>query len=728
MRRGRSCGFVSVCLLVIAAGCDSGKSDRRGAADRIVERLEALPPGPAREAITAVSLNAMCSIGRLAAGEAEGRVETAVAGLVFGQPDDVRARLVGYRETLGAIPEAKRTELLGDLGGLDPAACEAAPAWDLLRTAVLFANQPIPHLRCNFCSNNFSYPDGEPGDRAITVGSLLTAIHQDPDGVHPATHELASLATPSFTGIELSDDVFARDPVLAATESAGEGITPYGADTGIPCSSSSNACNASLGQMCQGGTCMSFPVVKKDATMVVRGYNLWDVTDARLVFEPLVPGQGSESTAVIRDFDTNEPTDQVAACTLPSAPQSATFNRAHFRVPANEGHFYRLRLFNHNGTFLTQADGADDGEPRVIHTCFPTSPVGDNVPPGTVRDCTPPVETCVQDGLACTATWGASPRKLEDCRHQPGQAPPCGETPEWYEAQLLSPRVQGLALVPNPIVFVEGSASPVFTLRGTLHALETIDETGFQNLFGSDEPMVALFGADLSSPTVPEIGSVGNVFRGGDFDAGDRDIVDKLLVQNDLPADGSLIILALLAEDDGFLGAFLAGLAGIAAATALIIATGGLALITALGGAAGVAAVWAVIVTNSIAPDDQIGMESFSASVLDVSQRVGATHAPTFLSQPHTIGILPEIPAGPRADARGGFLVHPFAEFSSRQSPLPECDPGDCGTGEECQVNICVPIGFVDPIANTGFRERRQYTGADGHYAMDLQWEIEPKQ
>ena len=130
----------------------------------------------------------------------------------------------------------------------------------------------------------------------------------------------------------------------------------------------------------------------------------------------------------------------------------------------------------HDPRYIVGA-GADNGAPRVIHTCFPASPVPDNVPPGTVRDCTPPIETCVQDGLPCAAAWGAPPRKLEDCRHQPGQTPPCGETPEWYEAELLSPRVLGPKQMDDPIVFVEGAASPVFTLSGTLHALETRDET-----------------------------------------------------------------------------------------------------------------------------------------------------------------------------------------------------------------------------------------------------------
>jgi hypothetical protein len=28
----------------------------------------------------------------------------------------------------------------------------------------------------------------------------------------------------------------------------------------------------------------------------------------------------------------------------------------------------------------------------------------------------------------------------------------------------------------------------------------------------------------------------------------------------------------------------------------------------------------------------------------------------------------------------------------------------------------------------SGFRERREYTGAEGHYTADMQWELKPKQ
>jgi hypothetical protein len=582
----------------------------------------------------------------------------------------------------------------------------------------------VPHLRFNFCSSNFAYADGTAGDRAITVGSLLTAILTDPDGVLPATHVLASFATPSLTGVEKSEFVSARDPTLDATAANEEGLSLYGVDTGIPCAANPNICDSSLGLMCVTQTCIAYPVVQKDQTIVLRGYNFWDVAEARVVFEPLVAGQGSESTAVISTLDANEPTDQAAACTIPGSA-NPSFNRAHFRVPANEGHFYRLRYFNHNGQFMTQADGAEDGASRVIHTCFPTSTVQDNVPPGTVRDCTPPVETCVQDGAPCAATWTTTPRKLEDCRHLPGQPAPCGETPEWYEAQLLTPRSEGPGFDQKAIVFVEGEA-PVFRLTGTLHALETVEETGI-DFPGSDEPMMAIVGADLGGQTIPDLDDLATAFHGENYDEGDRKIEDALLTSVEVPVDGSATFLAILFEDDGFFGAFLAGLAAIAVATAIIILSGGAALAAALGGASGVTLVWALLVKEVHQEDDLIGMESFSASPLDVTQRIGATHAPDFLVvSPPLFGPLPELTGGAREDAREGRLIHPFAEFSRSDSPLqPQCNPGSCDANEQCLVNQCVSASFVDPIQSTGFRERREFVGSGGYYGIDLEWKLE---
>jgi hypothetical protein len=730
-------GLAATLAIAASAACSKGcgrsggQPEPRDVAQRMIQGLRAIPDAKHRAAVSALTFNTLCSISRLASGKADGRVEKFVAPLLAGKSADVKARLATFRETLGEIPQGTRAELLGSLASFDPKACEAAPDWDRLRYGVIFSHQLVPHLRFNFCSNNFTYGDGSSGERAITTGSLLTGIAVDPDGVHPPTHLLASLATPALIGVEGSEFVTARHPGLAATGNAGEGISPYGFKTNISCSATNDSCDPSLGLICRSDTCVAYPVVQKDQTIVLRGYNFWDVAEARLVFEPLVPGQGTESTTIISTLDPNEPTDPVAACALPSTA-NATHNRAHFRVPANEGHFYRLRLFNHNGQFHTQKDGIDDAASRVIHTCYP--PVGpnpDNVPPGTIRACTFPQETCPQDGVKCAAAWTTPPRKIEDCGHLPGQPSPCGETPEWYEAQMLSPRSDGVAFLNEAVVFVEAKA-PVFQLSGTLHALEVVEETGIDFL-GSDEPMMAIIGTSFANqpPSIPpDLGNLSQRFLGDDYDEGERKIENFKLVTTDLPADGQAAFLSVLVEDDGFAGAFAAGLVAIAIAAAIIIGTGGASLIAALGGASGAVLLWAFLVNQFIAPDDTIGLESFTATPVEVQERIGKTHAPDFLTiQPPAVGPLPALPDTQREGIGREYVIHPFFEGRASQDPLhAECDPGTCATGKECRVNRCVDVGFVDPTNGVAFRERRHYTASGGHYAVDLQWEMKKKE
>ena len=87
-------GFAAACLVLLGvAGCDSETADPHAGAGRIVAGLEDLPPGPTREAITAVTLNVRCSVARLGAGDADGPGATAAASLVAAQPADIRARL-----------------------------------------------------------------------------------------------------------------------------------------------------------------------------------------------------------------------------------------------------------------------------------------------------------------------------------------------------------------------------------------------------------------------------------------------------------------------------------------------------------------------------------------------------------------------------------------------------------------------------------------------------------
>jgi hypothetical protein len=57
-----------------------------------------------------------------------------------------------------------------------------------------------------------------------------------------------------------------------------------------------------------------------------------------------------------------------------------------------------------------------------------------------------------------------------------------------------------------------------------------------------------------------------------------------------------------------------------------------------------------------------------------------------------------------------------------------KCDPGACPTPQTCLVNQCVEPGFADPTAGRGFKERREFFGSNGYYAVDLLWEKVPAQ
>jgi len=711
-------------LLLSMVGCDRGGPHPERAARTVIAGLRAIPDDKQRAAVSALTFNTMCTISRIAEGKADGNIETRVASLLTGRAQGIKDQLKSYRKTLGFIPGSVRGELLGSLSSVDPGACDAAPNWEHIRNGIIFSHQLVPHLRANFCANGFTYADGTSGVRAITVNSLLTAIVPPIEGNGLPTHFLSSFATPALIGIETSEFVAARHPSLAASAQSGEGVSLYGFNTNIPCSQPSH-CDASLGQMCMGGNCTAFPVVQKDQLIVLRGYNFWDVAEARVIFQPVEAGQGSESSATIEALDPNEPTGPVA-CQLPSLA-NASYNRAHFRVPANEGHFYRLRMFNHNGQFLTQADGRDHGPPRVIHTCFPPGgPNPDNVPPGTNRACTLTQETCAADGANCSVGWTSPPRKLEDCRHLPGQPVVCGETPEWYEAQMLSPRADGIAQTPDAIVFVEADA-PMYKLTGTLHALQSREETG-PDWPGSDEPLVAIVGANLSqNAEVPSVEDLSVHYLGEDFDEGDRDIVDKQLISVELPVDGTAAFLAIAQEDDGFAEAFAAGLLAIAIVAAIVVLLNGALVFAALGGAAGVTLVWGFLVNQFHAGDDDIGREAFSATPLEVRERIGASHSPSFLTtQPPLFGPLPRLENGGTVDARAGSLIHPFEDFRAGSGPLqPECNPGTCSSQGMCLVNRCVPNDFVDPSAAIGFRERREFTGNGGYWVLDFDWRLQ---
>ena len=286
------------------------------------------------------------------------------------------------------------------------------------------------------------YRDGEPGGRAITVGSLLTAIlttRTVPSADARPGLARDAVASPGWSWAAASPPAIRRSPRRRRRR---RGDSPYGSTPASP-ARHSNICNALARAVCMAApawrsrwsrrTPPSCCAATTSGTSPTRGW--CSIRWSR-------PGQPVDGRHPrLRHQRADRPGRPPARC--PPHRRAPTFNRAHFRVPANEGAFYKLRLFNHNGTFLTQADGLDDGAPRVIHTCFPTSPVG---------------RTTCRRARCATAPRRSRPACRTACRApQPGRAaaqarglppparrqPPCGETPEWYEAELLSPRVQG---------------------------------------------------------------------------------------------------------------------------------------------------------------------------------------------------------------------------------------------------------------------------------------------
>ena len=707
---------IALCLItsLLVTSCKffpkPGLSTKRMAA-LVIKELESIADPQKRAVATVYTLNTMCSLSRLAAGQADGRIETTVAPYFNSNVKPV-ARLLVHRlgDTLKQIPGAKRGELLGPFAQYDPGTCAAAPKWEEIKHAVLLETTVVPRLRANYCSGNFTYADGANADRAITVASQFFA------GVE-APGTLLSGASPVIRGVE-GERV--SSPVIPA--GGGEGLSPYGVTTDIPCSVISDSCDAEQGLICgakinAGDKCVAFPVVQKDQELVLRGYNFWDLESARLVFSPLLPNTGTESIAEVNMIEANEPGDGTLACPLPSS-SNPTHNRAHFRVGANEGRFYRLSMYNRNGTFYTQRDAADGADPRVIHNCYPESFNVTNLPPGTRRGCSPPSETCVDDGKVCAATWTTPLRKLDECRHFPHEPVKCGETPEWFKNEALSTRSDG-NMLRDPVVYVR-AGEPTYELRGTLSAIECEDET---NEIGSDEPVV--FIAGMKTPTQPgweiellnHIDDIGSAWRGKKVDSSERRQINQLLsTVSDVKYGDKVHFFVMLAEDDGFWDGYLSGVALIAIAAAIIGLSGGTA--------AFVGGIWAGIMAG-IAGHDPLGWTMLEATPQAMDQRIGATHAPDFLVNGTTLGALPPAPATISGHQRANpFLIHPFEDFKYGPPLAAQCDPGPCESGQTCLVNRCVENGFVDPTAGRGFKERREFAKAGSYYyVVDLLWE-----
>ena len=413
----------------------------------------------------------------------------------------------------------------------------------------------VPRIRTNACAGNTGYEGGlDPtlAQRSVTTGGEIIAklAIVDPDGGVIASANLsAPSARPRLSGIQKTEDVRGYDAAIGRPSLEddrlrnrdcgvrGDGISPYGVLTDIACSASA-PCDQETGLICgsvlrgsfpRSGfvstRCYAFPVLSPKGSVIMRGHNFWDTSDAQLEYRPLSDPSAQPTLVGLSEPGVvgNEGIDQLANCALPvgrGSPGSReckatedTANRNHnsasFPVPAGlAGGFFNVRLMNHN---TDQPGGAtvvtgkvrhwqSPGEAgRVLHVCYPAT-----APPGKLTDpdaltfspfdtrttCVPPTTSC-QDNTttfgACSAgTWsslpGGRPRSLSECRHSPGSDPVCGETPEWIysEPELVEGR-------PRPaLVFVASSVRPTFKLTGRLYGVRCFEETGW-DWTGSDE-------------------------------------------------------------------------------------------------------------------------------------------------------------------------------------------------------------------------------------------------
>ena len=726
-----------LCSFIFTSSCSyfNPGSSAHERAERLIDHLKGIVDPNVREMSTAFALSSLCSLSRLVSGQADGEIETAMSTFFMSRPSQVKARIKQLGSVLEAIPTATRMQLLGGLNMYDPGPCANAPDWAGLKNEVRFNHLPNPRLRTNYCAGNFIYANGTAATRAITVGSKVIRVDIDSGDVG----EVAPAGSPVIIGVE-GEFVSARHPDLELSEPT-EGISPYGAKTNIPCSSSNNsACDANLGLICGlefngPARCIAYPVVQKEKIMVVRGYNFWDTLNAKLVLTPLVSGQGNQTILPIDGVDSNEPLDDALACAVPS-PVNASHNRAFFNVGANAGAFYTLRMYNENGNFYTQSDVSDHLESRVIHVCYPLSLGDAGLPPDTVRECTAPQASCVADGATCVETWNTPPRELEDCSHNLGDPASCLETPRWFASERLTSRSDGINASDAAIVYVtDEQQEPEYTVTATLQAVDCLEETGW-DWTGSDEPMVMLAGIvndrlpeNVDTQFLEDIDNSVQVWSGSDFDSNDRKEVGQVINTLDgLAFNDEVSYFLIVAEDDSFWPGFIGGgavIAGLSGFLAYLATTTALTAGAAVGG--GVLAVALGFYMTEHAKSDLLGSSGISATSLNFDERIGSNHAADFLTVvPQRFGGLPNLTNAPIEGEVSTRLVHPFVDDRQAYHGEPlevQCNPGVCPNTQQCLVNRCVAPGFVDPSVGVGFVEQRQYSLNGGEYTLDILWE-----
>lgn len=351
----------------------------------------------------------------------------------------------------------------------------------------------VARLRANFCANGVASDS-----RALSVQSeQVVSVFQVGDA-SPLEPRFKVSAAPVLIGLDFDTDCRQLEPVhVDRTEHRvpdgppGDGFDMYGVRTSIKCSAGS--CDASAGQLCsdeapgwnaEGDShhCIAYPMVHEAIDLL--GYNFWDPCSAVLMLTELEEKSRHKLTLASR-IGVGEPSNNdTLACTpspdgvhLSSAGvQASVLARFTLRgVSVPRGRFYRLQMFNKNGTLRTQHDveaqlfrgsKPEQALPRALHVCWRCDPASSDQCPAdcaTASDtycaaarCTQAIsQTCESDGCAdsplrecapdsgrrdgtCdSGLWSGTPRSLTDsmCQHEPGDPAPCAETPMWIGSE-----------------------------------------------------------------------------------------------------------------------------------------------------------------------------------------------------------------------------------------------------------------------------------------------------
>ncbi len=582
---------------------------------RLLANLAAISDPEQRKLVAFFALNELALIKRALAGVVPTPNEQELSAYVASASPAIRAALAKHVRALDDLTPAQRQQVLGDLAMLEPGDPVRRLPPILVQAEENAAR--VPRLRTNACTGGLAYDgDKDPAIAARATTVAGSVVDRCSDGCFLAR----STSRPTVSGIVRSNAVGGHSSLKTDRElnrdcgELGDGLSPYGVLTNIPCSQTS-PCDKESGLICgaeiqqdagatigsfTGNRCYAFPVVTPGQDLVLRGHNFWDTRDTQLAFTDLnesappalVPLQSGGVIA-------NETSDPILNCQSPlgrgmpgAACRSAadggrlTHNTARFLVPEGlGGRFFRLKMMNHNGRFPGGQLGEggyrhhrNPEEPgRVIHTCYANDPNDPDrglefssaesiqaltYPSDFARhDCAVPTQSCVsnenQVGACGSDAWspraGQRPRSLAECRHPAGSPPVCGETPEW----IYSEPEEVAGGLREPFVFVTAQQQSGFKLVGRLHGVRCFEETG-PDWAGSDELRVVMTSVPEILPGVKPVQISSRVFDRDGFNStgGTARTPDDvkpprtLALAGSLPIDAAVVFSTSLFERD----------------------------------------------------------------------------------------------------------------------------------------------------------------------------------